>query len=200
MVVFAWKVYSHQIFFTLFCTRLTVLMMSSWKTVWCYYQKLQFVWKLSMLMRWIASLGDHGPHCSALGLATMAQLCSPGSSILHRAHDCHWFIKCGQPYLLWGRDGENFPRVRWWVDTIVYCVWNFLLVILVQCVDVQQRVGWVAVQCRCWLGLDLVQSHTGGSSSGGYVVVVTCDKSPGSRHSSACLGWVQDLVCRMRGV
>lgn len=48
-----------------------------------------------------------------LGLATRARLCSPGPSVLHRAHDCHGFIERCQPYLLWGRDGENFPRVSW---------------------------------------------------------------------------------------
>lgn len=48
-----------------------------------------------------------------LGLATRVQLWSPRSSVLHRAHNCHWFIKCCQPYLLWSRDGEDFPRVSW---------------------------------------------------------------------------------------
>lgn len=125
------------------------------------------------------SLHAHAVSCIAGG---------PWPSVLHRAHDGHGLVKCGQPDLLRGRHGEHFPGVSRGVDPIVHHVGNLLLMVLVQRVDVQQRVGWVAAQCRRRLCLGLVQSHTGGSSSCGYMVVVTRDKSCSSRHSSACLG------------
>lgn len=124
---------------------------------------------------------------------------SHGASVLHWAHDCHRFVKRCQPYLLRGGDGENFPCVSRGVNPIVDYVWNFLLVILIQRVDVQQRVSGVAVQRRGCFCFGWVQSHTCRRGRG-YMVVVACDKSPSSRHSSACLRWVQHLFCRMRGV
>lgn len=132
------------------------------------------------------TLHAHAVSCIAGGGPWPVLLGLP--SVLHRAHHGHGLVKRCQPDLLRGGDGEHLPGLRRRVNPIVHHAGHLLLVVLVQRVDVQQRVGWVAAQSRCGLWLDLVQSHTGGSSRGGYVVVVARDKSRSRGHSSACLG------------
>lgn len=191
MVVLVLKVYFHQIFFILFCKWLN----SAYDVI--LKNRLVLLPEAIVCEK---TLHAHAVSCIAGGPWPTLLLGLAGPSVLPRAHHRHRLVKRGQPDLLWGGHGEHLAGVRRRVNPIVHHAGHLLLVVLVQRVDVQQRVGRVAAQCRGRLWLDLVQSHTGGSSSGGYMVVVTRDKSRSSRHSSARLRWVQDLFCRMRGV